>query len=88
MSTYQLAREKPWGAAYKITPETTEVELNVIKCFQANGSKEEMVTPQASLPDTRSFQVRTLTQLETLRNQSTCFDSDSVTAIRSLVCAD
>lgn len=52
-----MGAEKPWGASYKITPETTETELNVMKCFLANGTKEEAVTPQASLPDVEGFQV-------------------------------
>lgn len=61
MLTYQLGKEKPWGASYKITPETTETELNVMKCFQVNGTKDEPVTPQVSLPDTQNFQVCALT---------------------------
>lgn len=60
VSTYQLGNENPWGASYKITPETTEVELNVMKCFQVNGTKDEVVTPQGSLPDTQDFQVGVL----------------------------
>lgn len=58
MSTYQLRGEQPWGTSYKITPETTEVELNVMKCFQVNGTKEEVVTPQNSLPSVEGFKVR------------------------------
>lgn len=57
MSTYQLGAGQQWGVAYKITPETTEVEQNVMKCFQVNGTKEEAITPQASLPDVQGFQV-------------------------------
>lgn len=57
VSTYQMGAQQQWGVAYKITPETTEVELNVMKCFQVNGTKNETVTPQASLPDVQSFQV-------------------------------
>ncbi|KAM8840603.1 digestive cysteine proteinase 2 [Spinachia spinachia] len=56
VSTYQLGAEPPFGVAYKITPETTETTLNVMKCFQANGTKEEAVTAQASLPDVQGFQ--------------------------------
>ncbi|XP_026156362.1 digestive cysteine proteinase 1 [Mastacembelus armatus] len=56
VSTYQLGAEQQWGAAYKITPETTEVEVNVMKCFQVNGTQKETVTPQASLPDLQGFQ--------------------------------
>lgn len=57
VSTYQLGGEQPWGASYKISPETNEVELNVMKCFQVNGTKEEVVTPQAVLPQLQGFQV-------------------------------
>lgn len=57
MSTYQLGAEQQWGVSYKITPETTEVEQNVMKCFQMNGTKDEAVTPQTSLPDVQGFQV-------------------------------
>lgn len=57
MSTYQLGAEQQSGVAYKITPETTEVEQNVMKCFQVNGTKEDAVKPQASLPDVQNFQV-------------------------------
>lgn len=57
MSTYQLGAEGQWGVAYKITPETTEVEQNVMKCFQVNGTVNETVTPQASLPDVQGLQV-------------------------------
>ncbi|XP_019731833.1 digestive cysteine proteinase 2 [Hippocampus comes] len=56
VSTYQLGGEQPWGASYKITPETTEDELNVMKCFQVNGTKDEPVTTQAALPDVNGFQ--------------------------------
>ncbi|XP_077446243.1 digestive cysteine proteinase 1 isoform X1 [Stigmatopora argus] len=56
VSTFQLGTEQPWGAAYKITPETTEDELNVMKCFKVNGTKEELVKTQAVLPDVSDFQ--------------------------------
>uniref|UniRef100_G3P0P9 Zgc:103438 n=1 Tax=Gasterosteus aculeatus TaxID=69293 RepID=G3P0P9_GASAC len=56
VSTYQLGAETPLGVAYKITPETTETALNVMKCFQANGTKDEAVTAQAALPDLQGFQ--------------------------------
>ncbi|XP_029514429.1 digestive cysteine proteinase 1-like isoform X1 [Oncorhynchus nerka] len=55
VSTYQMGMELPWGSSYKITPETTEVELNIMKCFQVNGTEEEPVTPQGSLPDLQGF---------------------------------
>lgn len=57
MSTYQLGGEQQWGVSYKISPETNEVELNVMKCFQVNGTKEEVVTPQGVLPQLQGFQV-------------------------------
>lgn len=53
-----MGGEQPWGTSYKISPETTEVELNVMKCFQVNGTKEEVVTPQNSLPNVEGFKVR------------------------------
>ncbi|XP_061616502.1 digestive cysteine proteinase 1-like isoform X1 [Phyllopteryx taeniolatus] len=56
VSTYQLGAEQPWGASYKITPETTEDQLNVMKCFQVNGTKDEPVATQAALPDVQGFQ--------------------------------
>ncbi|KAM4549673.1 digestive cysteine proteinase 1 isoform 1-T1 [Fundulus diaphanus] len=56
VSTYQLGAQQQFGVSYKITPETTEVELNVMKCFQVNGTKDEVVKPQASLPDVQGFQ--------------------------------
>ncbi|CAN9503787.1 unnamed protein product [Ophioblennius macclurei] len=56
VSTFQLGSEQLFGAAYKISPETTEEELNVMKCFQVNGTKEETVMPQAVLPDVQGFQ--------------------------------
>ncbi|KAG7266066.1 hypothetical protein CRUP_006996 [Coryphaenoides rupestris] len=52
----ELAGQQPWGVSYKITPETTEEEVNAIKCFQVNGTKEESVSPQATLPDLQGFQ--------------------------------
>uniref|UniRef100_A0AAY4DXH4 Peptidase C1A papain C-terminal domain-containing protein n=1 Tax=Denticeps clupeoides TaxID=299321 RepID=A0AAY4DXH4_9TELE len=60
VSTFQLALEKPSGISYKITPVTTETELNVMKCFQVNGTQEDPILPQGALPLTAAFQyVRT-----------------------------
>ncbi|KAF3707665.1 SH3 domain-binding protein 5 [Channa argus] len=56
VSTYQLGGDYQWGVAYKVTPETTEVEENVMKCFQVNGTNNETVTPQAAIPDLKGFQ--------------------------------
>lgn len=57
VSTYQLGGQQPWGVSYKISPETNEVDLNVMKCFQVNGTEEEAVTPQATLPQLQGFEV-------------------------------
>lgn len=57
VSTYQLGAMEKWGVSFKISPETTEVEQNVIKCFQVNGTQNETVTPQAVLPDVQGFKV-------------------------------
>ncbi|CAL8294687.1 unnamed protein product [Merluccius merluccius] len=56
VSTYQLAGEQSLGVSYKITPETTEEELNVMKCFQVNGTAKEPVSPQGTVPDLQGFQ--------------------------------
>ncbi|XP_005529723.1 PREDICTED: digestive cysteine proteinase 1-like [Pseudopodoces humilis] len=53
--TYQLAAVKPYGMRYKITPETTEKEVNTRKCFQLPGSKEDVVTAQSVFPSMRGF---------------------------------
>lgn len=57
VSTFQIGTDLDYGALYKITPVTTETELNVMKCFQVNGTKEEPVLPQGALPDLEGFQV-------------------------------
>ncbi|CAL1584445.1 unnamed protein product [Knipowitschia caucasica] len=56
VSTYQLGGDQQYGTSYKISPETTESELNVMKCFQVNGTKDDLVKPQTSLPDVQGFQ--------------------------------
>uniref|UniRef100_A0A8C3PVL0 Uncharacterized protein n=1 Tax=Chrysolophus pictus TaxID=9089 RepID=A0A8C3PVL0_CHRPC len=53
--TYQLAGVKPYGMRYKITPETTEKEANVRKCFQLPGSKEDVVKAQSVFPSLDGF---------------------------------
>lgn len=58
--TYQLAAVKPYGMRYKITPETTEKEVNARKCFQLPGSKEDVVTAQSVFPSMKGFKVRNL----------------------------
>lgn len=57
MITYQLAAVKPYGMRYKITPETTEKEVNARKCFQLPGSKEDVVRAQSVLPSLDGFKV-------------------------------
>lgn len=56
--TYQLAAVKPYGMQYKITPETTEKEVNTRTCFQLPGSKEDVVKAQSVFPDIKGFKVR------------------------------
>uniref|UniRef100_UPI00398EC444 digestive cysteine proteinase 2-like n=1 Tax=Pristiophorus japonicus TaxID=55135 RepID=UPI00398EC444 len=53
--TLQHAFEKPAGISYKISPETTETELNVIKCFQVNGTIDNPVHPQSIFPSLKDF---------------------------------
>uniref|UniRef100_A0A803YGX4 Uncharacterized protein n=1 Tax=Meleagris gallopavo TaxID=9103 RepID=A0A803YGX4_MELGA len=56
--TYQLAGVKPYGMRYKITPETTEKEVNVRKCFQLPGSKEDVVKAQSVFPSLDGFKAQ------------------------------
>ncbi|KAI7798783.1 hypothetical protein IRJ41_015825 [Triplophysa rosa] len=60
VSTFQIGTDLDYGALYKITPVTTETEINVMKCFQLNGTKDEPVLPQGALPDLRGFQFETI----------------------------
>ncbi|XP_033877529.3 digestive cysteine proteinase 2-like [Acipenser ruthenus] len=57
VQTYQFGFEKPAGCSYKLTPETTETEVNVIKCFQVNGTKADPVLPQSVFPSLEGFQL-------------------------------
>lgn len=43
---------------YKITPETTEKEVNTRRCFQLPGSKEDVVKTQSVFPNIDGFKVR------------------------------
>eukprot|EP00062_Callorhinchus_milii_P009980 gi/632954830/ref/XP_007893169.1/ PREDICTED: digestive cysteine proteinase 1-like [Callorhinchus milii] len=54
--TLQHGFVKPAGVAYKISPETTETEINVIKCFQMTGTLNDPVVPQSVFPNMQSFQ--------------------------------
>lgn len=58
MVTFQYGAEMLFGALYKITPETTELELNVRKCFRISGSPRKRVYPQSVLPRLDGFKVR------------------------------
>ncbi|XP_054855888.1 digestive cysteine proteinase 1-like [Eublepharis macularius] len=55
--TYQVGTERPWGAYYKVTPETTEIETNVLKCFRLNGSAVNLVKPQSVFPSMDGFRL-------------------------------
>ncbi|XP_066494604.1 digestive cysteine proteinase 2-like [Tiliqua scincoides] len=54
--TWQLGSIEPHGTLYKLTPHTTEKEVNMLTCFQVNGTKEEHVKPQSVFPDMKHFQ--------------------------------
>ncbi|XP_077193882.1 digestive cysteine proteinase 1-like [Paroedura picta] len=54
--TYQLGSWQPFGASFKITPETTETSLNIRKCFQVNGTSELPIRPQNVFPALTEFQ--------------------------------
>ncbi|KAH0631238.1 hypothetical protein JD844_005482 [Phrynosoma platyrhinos] len=53
--TYQVKTAGPWGANYKITPETTETEMNVRKCIRINGTEQTPVVPQSVFPTMDGF---------------------------------
>ncbi|XP_062996652.1 digestive cysteine proteinase 2-like [Elgaria multicarinata webbii] len=55
--TYQMETEGPWGASYKVTPETTETQTNVRKCFRINGTAEYPVVPQSVFPKMDGFKL-------------------------------
>ena len=55
--TFQRADVKPYGASYRICPETTETQLNVMSCFEVNGTKDATVAIQTVLPDLTNFEV-------------------------------
>ncbi|XP_067867119.1 counting factor associated protein D-like isoform X2 [Heterodontus francisci] len=55
VKTLQLGFEKPAGISYKISPETTETEINVIKCFQENGTIHDPVYAQPVIPNLKKF---------------------------------
>ncbi|XP_078279152.1 digestive cysteine proteinase 1-like [Rhinoraja longicauda] len=53
--TLQHGFEQPAGISYKISPETTETDTNVIKCFQVNGTIDDPILPQPVFPDLEDF---------------------------------
>ncbi|XP_067399459.1 digestive cysteine proteinase 1-like [Emydura macquarii macquarii] len=53
--TFQYGAERPFGALYKVTPETTEVEVNVRKCFRIGGTPGHRVYPQSVFPRLGGF---------------------------------
>lgn len=55
--TYQFGSVEPFGASFKVTPETTETEVNVRKCFRINGTDGDLVTPQSVFPSLENFKV-------------------------------
>ncbi|XP_053254615.1 digestive cysteine proteinase 2-like [Podarcis raffonei] len=54
--TYQFSFVKPFGASFKVTPETTETEANIKECFQINGTLENPIRPQSVFPNLSEFQ--------------------------------
>ncbi|XP_072356635.1 digestive cysteine proteinase 2 [Scyliorhinus torazame] len=54
--TLQHGFEMPAGISYKISPETTETEVNVIKCFQVNGTIDDPILPQSVFPSLDDFE--------------------------------
>lgn len=55
--TYQFGSIEPFGASFKVTPETTETEVNVRKCFRINGTDRDLVAPQSVFPSLENFKV-------------------------------
>nr|XP_056702814.1 digestive cysteine proteinase 2-like [Euleptes europaea] len=53
--TLQFGCMEPYGTLFKLTPETTEKEVNTKKCFQLNGTKEGRVQPQTVFPKMKGY---------------------------------
>ncbi|XP_055561357.1 digestive cysteine proteinase 1-like [Falco cherrug] len=53
--TYQFGSIEPFGASFKVTPETTETEVNVRKCFRINGTNRDLIAPQSVFPSLDNF---------------------------------
>ncbi|KAJ7304258.1 hypothetical protein JRQ81_011798 [Phrynocephalus forsythii] len=54
--TYQFSFIKPFGANFKVTPETTETKVNIRECFRVNGTSEKPIRPQSVFPNLTDFQ--------------------------------
>jgi hypothetical protein len=55
----QRADKQPYGYTYKIVPETTDTQLNVLTCFGQEGTADFPVTTiQSVVPDTTNYKVR------------------------------
>ncbi|CAM4631314.1 unnamed protein product [Leuciscus chuanchicus] len=54
--TFLIGDDFDYGAIYQITPVTTDTEIQAIKYFQLNGTKEDPIRPQAALPDLQGFE--------------------------------
>ncbi|XP_056105408.1 counting factor associated protein D-like [Rhinichthys klamathensis goyatoka] len=54
--TFLIGNDLDYGAIYQITPVTTETEIQAIKYFQLNGTKEDPIRPQTALPDLQGFE--------------------------------
>lgn len=55
--TYQFGSIEPFGASFKVTPETTETEVNVRRCFRINGTYRNLIAPQSVFPSLENFKV-------------------------------
>ncbi|XP_062996653.1 digestive cysteine proteinase 2-like [Elgaria multicarinata webbii] len=53
--TYQFSSIKPFGASFKVTPETTEMKVNFKQCFRINGTAENPIKPQSVFPNFTDF---------------------------------
>ncbi|XP_072211634.1 digestive cysteine proteinase 1-like isoform X3 [Excalfactoria chinensis] len=63
--TFQFGSMGPFGASFKVTPETTETEVNVRKCFRINGTDGDLITPQSVFPNLEHFREFVGTTLHT-----------------------
>ena len=55
--TIQRADKKPFGVMYRLCPETTEEQMNILACFAQNGTEDAPVSTQTVLPDLSNFEV-------------------------------